>query len=165
MAFLLVPILKEKRFIYRCVINSRFHPPVGGKRPHPVFRFYFPTKDRYLYLIFVVNCGLLLHVIALKHSGRQVIVIDPFGVTQGKDFQQGKSESLLKHYTFNPFDWIPADQKQRDRMMNAFAASFVINEGGMATHFDENAKILIRGYIDYIMTAKPPEERGLPMLY
>ncbi len=49
--------------------------------------------------------------------------------------------------------------------MNAFAASFVINEGGFATHFDENAKILIRGYIDYIMASKPPEERGLPMLY
>jgi len=96
---------------------------------------------------------------------RQVIVIDPFGVTKGKDFQQGKSESLLKTYTINPFDWIPEDKKQRDRMMNAFAASFVINEGGFATHFDENAKILIRGYIDYIMTAKPAAERGLPTLY
>jgi len=97
--------------------------------------------------------------------GRQVIVIDPFGVTKGKDFQQGKPEILLKTYTLNPFDWIPEDKKQRDRMMNAFAASFVINEGGFATHFDENAKILIRGYIDYIMTAKPATERGLPMLY
>ncbi len=97
--------------------------------------------------------------------GRQVIVIDPFGVTKGKDFQQGKPEILLKIYTVNPFDWIPEDKKQRDRMMNAFAASFVINEGGFATHFDENAKILIRGYIDYIMSAKPATERGLPMLY
>jgi len=96
---------------------------------------------------------------------RQVIVIDPFGVTKGKDFQQGKPEILLRNYTLNPFDWIPEDKKQRDRMMNAFAASFVINEGGFATHFDENAKILIRGYIDYIMTAKPAAERGLPMLY
>lgn len=97
--------------------------------------------------------------------GREVVVIDPFGLTKSNDFQNGKSESLLKDYTLNPFDWIPDDQKQRDRMMNAFAASFVINEGGMATHFDENAKILIRGYIDYIMTAKSPEERGLTLLY
>ncbi len=97
--------------------------------------------------------------------GRQVIVIDPFGVTKGKDFQQGKPDVLLKTYTINPFDWIPEDKKQRDRMMNAFATSFVINEGGFATHFDENAKILIRGYIDYIMTAKPAAERGLPTLY
>ncbi len=97
--------------------------------------------------------------------GRQVVVIDPFGVTKGKDFQEGKPESLLTHHTFNPFDWIPADQKQRDRMMNAFAASFVINEGGTATHFDENAKILIRGYIDYLMSSKSPEERRLSLLY
>ena len=27
-------------------------------------------------------------------------------------------------------------------------------KAAFATHFDENAKILIRGYIDYIMTAK-----------
>jgi type IV secretory pathway TraG/TraD family ATPase VirD4 len=97
--------------------------------------------------------------------GRHVIVIDPFGVTKGPDFQQGKPEWLLKTSTLNPFDWIPNDQKQRDRMINAFAASFVINEGGFARHFDENAKILIRGYIDYIMTSKPANERGLPMLY
>ena len=97
--------------------------------------------------------------------GRHVIVIDPFGVTQGNDFQQGKPASLLKNNTFNPFDWIPDDQKQRDRMINAFAASFVINEGGFATHFDENAKILIRGYIDYLMTAIPADKRGLPLLY
>ena len=71
-----------------------------------------------------------------KHSEDKSSSIDPFGVTEGKDFQQGKSESLLKNYTFSiPFDWIPADQKQRDRMMNAFAASFVINEGGMGNTF------------------------------
>ena len=57
----------------------------------------------------------------------------------------------MKNYRLNPFDWIPEDKKQRDRMINTFAASFVINEGGFATHFDENAKILIRGYIDYMM--------------
>lgn len=97
--------------------------------------------------------------------GRKIVVIDPFGVTRGVDFQRGKPESLSHIDTCNPFDWIPSDQKQRDRMMNAFASSFVINEGGFATHFDENAKILIRGYIDYLMTTQPPENRSLTMLY
>ena len=49
-------------------------------------------------------------------------------------------------------------------MINAFAASFVIQEGGFAAHFDENAKILIRGYIDYIMSLEP-EKRSLATLY
>ena len=140
-------------------------PPGGGKTTASSIPLLLSHKGP----VFVFDIrGELWAVTARYRSetlGREVVVIDPFGVTKGKDFQQGKSESLLTHYKLNPFDWIPHDQKQRDRMMNAFAASFVINEGGMATHFDENAKILIRGYIDYIMTSKPPEERGLTLLY
>ena len=95
--------------------------------------------------------------------GRHIVVIDPFGVTKGNDFRRGKSASLLHEYHLNPFDWIPEDKKQRDRMINAFAASFVINEGGSATHFDENAKILIRGYIDYMMSLDISERRLLTL--
>jgi type IV secretory pathway TraG/TraD family ATPase VirD4 len=84
--------------------------------------------------------------------GRDVIVIDPFNVTKASTFSAGKSNKILKKYCFNPFDWIPEDKKERDRMINTFAASFIVNEGGSVTHFDDNAKILIRGYIDYIMS-------------
>lgn len=87
--------------------------------------------------------------------GRDVVVIDPFGVTRQRNFKAGKSDGLLANYQFNPFDWIPENKKERDRMINTFAASFVVNEGGSVTHFDENAKILIRGYIDYIMSLDP----------
>lgn len=96
---------------------------------------------------------------------RHVVVIDPYQVTKGKDFIQGKSGDLLNEYKLNPFDWIPEDQRLRDRMINAFASSFVIDEGGGATHFDENAKILIRGFIDYMMQSLPKESRNLEMLY
>lgn len=95
---------------------------------------------------------------------RKIVVIDPYNITQGRDFSKGKPKSCRKKYCINPFDWIPEDKKQRDRIINTIAASFVINEGGSATHFDENAKILIRGYIDYMMNL-PREQRGLPMLY
>jgi len=88
---------------------------------------------------------------------RNIVVIDPYGVTQGKDFAENKPESLLKKYSLNPFDWVPEYQGARDRMINAFAASFVINESGYSNHFDENAKILIRGYIDHIMNLPKPE--------
>ncbi len=97
--------------------------------------------------------------------GRQLIVIDPYGVTASKDFTKDKSEVLRKKYYFNPFDWVPEFQGDRDRMINAFASSFIINEGGYSNHFDENAKILIRGYIDFIMSAKSKEERTLSTLY
>ena len=96
---------------------------------------------------------------------RDIVVIDPYNVTGGKDFIQNKPSHLLQKYCLNPFDWVPESQGERDRMINAFAASFVINEGGMATHFDDNAKILIRGYIDYMMTQKPKAERNLAVLF
>lgn len=96
---------------------------------------------------------------------RQVVVIDPFNLTKSKDFSKGKSKELLKKYTFNPFDWIPENHNERDRMINSFASSFIINEGGSSQHFDDSAKILIRGYIDYMMKSLPKESRNLEMLY
>jgi type IV secretion system protein VirD4 len=95
---------------------------------------------------------------------RKSIIIDPFGVTTSPDFARVIPSHLLKRQNINPFDWIPEDKKSRDRMINAFASSFVINEGGYAKHFDENAKILIRGYIDYLMNLNKPE-RTLSNLY
>lgn len=96
---------------------------------------------------------------------RKVVVLDPYGVTRGVDFIKGKPPELLNEFYLNPFDWIPEDQGKRDRMINAFAASFIINEGGSAIHFDENAAILIRGYIDYMMRELSPESRTLATLY
>jgi type IV secretion system protein VirD4 len=95
---------------------------------------------------------------------RKVVVIDPFKVREGADFKKGKSQDLLQPDYFNPFDWIPENKQERDRMINAFAASFVVSEGSYAKHFDENAKILIRGMIDYILSL-PKEMRTLKTLY
>lgn len=95
---------------------------------------------------------------------REVVVIDPFGVTKGHDFQKGKPAALKKEYRFNPFDWLPEERRDRDRVLNNFAASFIVNEGGSIKHFDDNAKILIRGYIDFMMSL-PVDERHLSRLY
>ena len=99
---------------------------------------------------------------------RKIVVIDPFRITKSQDFIKNKSADLLKDYFLNPFDWIPEDQKERDRMINSFASSFIINEGsngGNAVHFDENAKILIRGYCEYMMHKLPKAARNLSTLY
>lgn len=95
---------------------------------------------------------------------RKVIIIDPFGITRTPAFSDGKPEEFKKEYRFNPFDWIPEDRLQRDRVLNNFAASFIINEGGNSNHFDENAKILIRGYIDHMLTLSE-DQRNLKTLY
>lgn len=50
-------------------------------------------------------------------------------------------------------------------MINAFAASLIVSEGGTALHFDENAKIMIRGYIDWIMQQEDKSIRTLKTLY
>jgi type IV secretory pathway TraG/TraD family ATPase VirD4 len=96
--------------------------------------------------------------------GRKVVAIDPFGISQSEDFQSDKPDSLKSIYRFNPFDFVPEDPFERDRMINSFASSFVINEGGASSHFDDNAKILIRGYIDYLMSL-PKSTRSLPALF
>ena len=102
-----------------------------------------------------------------EHFGRHVVVIDPYGVTKSQAFAENKPKELLYDYKINPFDFIPENELQRDRMINAFASSFIISDDGNnnARHFDENAKILIRGYIDYMMKKYPPSERNLAKLY
>jgi type IV secretory pathway TraG/TraD family ATPase VirD4 len=155
----------HKKPLYLPLVNKlTLSPPGGGKTTASSI----PVLLSHSGPIFVFDIRGELWAVTARYRAetlrRQVVVIDPFGVTQGVDFKKGKSEDLLKTHTFNPFDWIPEDQKARDRILNALAAAFVINDGGVAKHFDENAKILIRGYLDYIMTM-PPDERGLMLLY
>lgn len=97
---------------------------------------------------------------------RNVIALDPYGVTKSADFRHGKPEHLCIRQRLNPFDFIPENEALRDRMINAFASSFIIHDkSGHAQHFDENARILIRGYIDYMMKKFPKEKRTLANLY
>lgn len=155
----------KQKMLYLPLKNKlTISPPEGGKTSSSSI----PVLLTYDGPVFVFDIkGELWAVTARYRSqvlGRHVVVIDPFGVTRSVDFAKGKPDAILKDYHLNPFDWIPEDKKQRDRIMNSFAASFVINEGGYATHFDENAKILIRGYIDYMMSLEP-SQRSLSMLY
>ncbi|MBY0378400.1 MAG: type IV secretory system conjugative DNA transfer family protein, partial [Gammaproteobacteria bacterium] len=98
-----------------------------------------------------------------KTMGRQVIAIDPFKIIQQKSFAEGKDPILLHEYHINPFDWLPKDPQALDRVINAFAASFLISSDLNTSHFDENAKILLRGYIDYLVRGEVAE-KSLPAL-
>jgi type IV secretion system protein VirD4 len=96
--------------------------------------------------------------------GRKVITIDPFNIIQEEAFSQGKPEHLFQKYQLNPFEWLPEEREERDRMLNAFSNSLVSEEQGTTDHFTDNAKILLRGYIDYIMTLDK-SQRNLESLY
>lgn len=155
----------ENKAIYLPLYNKlTISPPGGGKTTSSSIPILLSHNGP----AFVFDIKAELWAVTARYRsevlGRKVVVIDPFHVTKGPDFTRDKPQVLLEEYTLNPFDWIPEDKKKRDRMMNAFASSFVINEGGSASHFDENAKILIRGYIDYLMSLDK-DMRGLPMLY
>lgn len=156
---------KIQKTLYLPIKNKlTIAPPEGGKTSSSSI----PLLLTYDGPVFVFDSKGELWVVTARYRSevlkREVVVIDPFGITKSIDFIKGKSEAILKDYHFNPFDWVPEDKKQRDRIINNFAASFIINEGGYATHFDENAKILIRGYIDYMMSLEP-SQRNLAMLY
>ena len=95
---------------------------------------------------------------------RTIVTIDPFRIVQQASFAAGKEASLLQEYHINPFDWLSASPQYLDRLMNAFSSSFLITSDLHTSHFDENAKILIRGYIDYLARSdhKP---KSLPELF
>jgi type IV secretion system protein VirD4 len=103
-----------------------------------------------------------------EKMNRQVIAIDPYGITKKYDFLNKKPASLKFEYHFNPFDYLPEEESERDRMLTAFATSFIVSDrdhSGTAKHFDENAKILIRGYMDFMMKKFGREERTLAKLF
>lgn len=95
---------------------------------------------------------------------RQVITIDPFKLTYQKSFRAGKDKGLLREYHINPFEYLPKNPLALDRIINAFAASFLIQSDAYTSHFDENAKILIRGTIDYLIRSDEAE-KSLPILF
>jgi len=95
---------------------------------------------------------------------RKIITIDPFGVTKQPHFAAHKPASLLEEYCFNPLDLLMDGTDDSDRILTAFATSMLITEGGYAKHFEENAKILIRGILDYLLKQNHLP-RTLPTLY
>lgn len=159
---------KSGHFIYTPLVNKlTLSPPGGGKTTTSSIPLLLTHNGP----VFVFDVKGELWATSSKYReevmGRQVIALDPFKVTQKKGFFEGKSDTLLKEYCLNPFDWLPSNRQALDRVMNAFASSFVVDHGqdsSGSAHFEENSKILIRGYIDYLMRGDQ-KERNLPELY
>lgn len=87
---------------------------------------------------------------------RDIAVIDPFGVTKQKSYAANKPLELQKECTINVLDYIPKEEGHRDRCITALVKSMVVKEGGGSSlHWEENAKILLGGLIDYVIKKYP----------
>ena len=140
-------------------------PPGGGKTTASSI----PLLLQYDGPVFALDVKGELWAVTASHRqekmGRQVIAMDPFKIIQQKSFSEGKHPDLLQEYHINPFDWLPEEKDTLDRVINAFASSFlVMRSDSHNSHFEENAKILIRGYIDYL-ARKKNVQKSLPMLF
>lgn len=139
-------------------------PPGGGKTTSSSI----PLLLQHDGPVFVLDVKGELWAVSAAHRQnnmkRTVVAIDPFKIIQQKSFSEGKDEILLFEYHINPFEWINATSQFLDRIMNAFSASFLITSDEHTSHFDENAKILIRGYIDYLVRSNH-KPKNLPELY
>jgi type IV secretion system protein VirD4 len=93
-------------------------------------------------------------ITARQRSGglsQKIVLLDPWNSATGKLGMAAAS--------FNPLDWIKADDP--DAVENAFllADAIVVSEGGGESRFwDEEAKALLTGLLLYVATA--PEEDG-----
>ncbi len=139
-------------------------PPGGGKTTTSSI----PLLLKHDGPVFVFDVKAELWAVTAEHRhnamGREIVTIDPFKIIQQRSFTKGKSGDLLKEYHINPFEWLPQAPQALDRVMNAFASSFLVNSDMHTSHFDENAKILIRGYIDYLVRSDA-ETKSLPELF
>ncbi len=139
-------------------------PPGGGKTSCASI----PALLSYEGPVFVFDVKGELWATTARHRAqslkRKIITIDPFGVTRQPHFAAHKPATLLEEYCFNPLDLLMDGVNDSDRILTAFAASLLITEGGYAKHFEENAKILIRGILDYLI-AQNHLPRTLPTLY
>lgn len=161
----LIGMDKNHKPIYHKLTNKlTLSPPGGGKTTCSSI----PLLLNHTGPIFALDIKGELFATTAKYRWevlkRKPILLDPFGIMQSPSFKSQLPPELIQTHTINPFDWLPEDRLIRDRMLNAFAASLVINESGHMNHFDENAKILIRGYIDFLMT-QPKASRNLPELF
>lgn len=158
--------------LYLPISNRTLLAPPGGGKTTTVA---IPLALSYNGPMVLLDLKAELWAVAARYRfekfGRKQIAIDPFNITQQKEFQykgdlSKKPDELLFKYRINPFHEIPEDPSLRQRVLSAFASSFIVREdaGGSAAHFYDNAEILIKGLIDYILKSFPRENQNFAAL-
>ena len=164
---------KSGQPIYIPLVNRTLLAPPGGGKTTAVIT---PFGLLYNGPIFVTDFKGELWAVFARHRHevfkRKQILIDPFNITSVPEFHYKadmtkKPDALLKKYRINPFHSIPEEPALRQRVLSAFASSFIVRDAGgsaTTTHFYENAEILIRGLIDYVLKTKPREDQNFKSL-
>lgn len=157
---------EKNKFIRHNLVNRTIISSTGGGKSAAIIIPALLTENR---PIIVHDVKGELWAVTAKYRAevlkRNVVAIDPFGVLKDKGFIQDKPENICQEFTINPLDYVPEDERFRDRALTALGKSLVVPEtqAGHSSHWEENAKLLLGGLIEYIL--KYSEDKTLVALH
>ena len=104
-----------------------------------------------------------------RELGRQVILLDPYGVTDRHREQHPHCHlpRYVKKHSYNPLDFLRGEDKavqDVDVLVQALLTP-PAGDGGNSRHFHESAKRLISGHIAWAAYGAYPEDRNLAHVY
>ena len=104
-----------------------------------------------------------------RELGRQVILLDPYGVTDRHREQHPHCHlpRYVKKHSYNPLDFLRGEDKavqDVDVLVQALLTP-PTGDGGNSRHFHESAKRLISGHIAWAAYGAYPEDRNLAHVY
>lgn len=88
-----------------------------------------------------------------RELGQSVHILDPFGIVPGMETAR-----------FNPLAELELISDRIREDIEAIADGIVVPESGSGFHFSESARIIIAGFIAYLVAREPPENRTLPAM-
>lgn len=88
-----------------------------------------------------------------REMGQTVHILDPFGIVPGVETAR-----------FNPLAELELTSDRIREDIEAIADGIVVPESGTGFHFSESARIIIAGFMAYLVAREPPENRTLPAM-
>jgi len=98
----------------------------------------------------------------IKNFSRNIITVDPFGVTEDPLFKRGlKGEygNILKRVSINPLSYVPESEEYKDRFITSLVSALVKSENSKfksesSSHFTEICTSIISGLIEFVVDLK-----------
>ena len=105
-----------------------------------------------------------------REMGRQVVLLDPFGVVEGHGKALEKELHLpdVRSARYNPMDFIRGDQSVASRDINVLLDALLTPPAGSndtSSHFYESARAIIAGYIAWVRFGQRPDRRNFAEVY
>ena len=106
-----------------------------------------------------------------REMGREVVLLDPFGVVAGHLEGLGEKVLHLPDVTsarYNPMDFIRGDESVASRDINVLLDALLTPPTGSndtSSHFYESARAIIGGYMAYVRFTENPDRRNFGEVY